>query len=198
MAIEIPDLSMVKKYLKDEKVRKISFLGITVSFAVLYLLIFIVPVFTGFMNMRREIKTLEDEIDMVNNRVKMINNMTLKLQTLQDELDSYSKGLPEQKEITKFLEELSSVAKTAGVKILSITPLDIKDTLDPEAREYYKEMPINVTAQSGYHQLGQFVSDLENGERFISIENLNIQMNKKSPRKHNVELMLKTYVSVYE
>jgi len=57
-------------------------------------------------------------------------------------------------------------------------------------------MPIMITAKSGYHQLGNFISNLENEKRIINIEDLQIKYDASSPRMHNVVIMMKTYVSI--
>jgi len=193
MSAERSDLTRIKEIVKQNKMYVV--LGVTVVVAGIYLFLFIFPAFSKFLTVHREVQNLKDEIELVNGRVKMINNMTEKLEALELELESYSKGLPGQKEIPEFLEELSSVAKVSGVKILSITPSELKEAKSVEAREYYGEMPVFITAESGYHQLGFFINNIESGERFILVEDLNIQHNAESPRKHDVMLTLKTYVS---
>ena len=97
--------------------------------------------------------------------------------------------------LEKFLEELSQVAKASNVKILSITPMETKKTEEGD-NPYYSVMLVKITAKSGYHQLGGFVSSLENGKRFIEIEDIIIKNDEGFPRRHDVEMVLKTYVSV--
>jgi len=161
----------------------------------LYALLVVIPGTRNFLKKKSEVAVLKEQIDSVTDRVNRIESMTEKLDSLNTELEGYSGGLPDQKEIPELLEGLASIAKVSGVKILSITPLDLKESDDRDAKGYYKEMPITITAESGYHQLGQFISNLEEGSRFISIEDLRIQSNEASPRRHDVNLTLKTYVS---
>ena len=92
---------------------------------------------------------------------------------------------------------MSSIAKTSKVKILSITPFALKAVkAEGKEIEYYKQMPILITAKSGYHQLGRFVSNLEKGGRFVTISDLRIQHDPAFPRMQNIRMELKTYVSV--
>lgn len=192
------NLDQIKDLLSDEKTRIQLAFGVTAALALLYLTFAVVPKFFSLAETAREIKQLNANIDLVNSRVKRLDEMTRNLKTLRAEVKGYAKGLPGKKEIPRFLEELSQMAKKSGVKILSITPEEI-ETPEPgktqEGVEYYREMPILVTAKSGYHQLGHFINDLEEGERFVTIKDIRIQTDTKFPRKHNIKIILKTYVA---
>jgi type IV pilus assembly protein PilO len=186
-----------KEFLGEEQNRMYIILGVTVVLAALYLTFIIVPKFGQLSKASRVVNDLNNKIEQLNVRVKRQTAMKDKLDELRKEYDGYSKRLPKEKEIPGFLEGVSSVAKTSKVKILSLTPSDLKPVMtDGKENEYYKEMPILVTANSGYHQLGEFVSDLETGTRFLHIGNLRIQYDSGFPRMHNVRMELSTYVSV--
>ena len=187
----------VRDFFADEKMRMYLILGGTVVIAVLCLVLVIVPRLTMLSRISTEARTLSDNISVTADRVKRIDSLSAKLKALRKELNGYSQGLPDQKEITEFLEDISAIAKTSAVKILSITPYGLETVKKGENKKvYYREMPIMVTAKSGYHQLGIFVNNLENGARFVTIEDLEIRYDKSTPRKHIVEMGLKTYVSV--
>lgn len=189
----------LKEFLNNDQNRSYLVLGITAILAVLYLVFAILPKFTDLSAASRKVNELNYKINLVNNRVKRLDKMIEQLKELRTEVESYSKGLPDEKEIPEFLEELSSIAKVSDVKILSITPLELKVVgQEQKGNGYYREMPIHITAKSGYHQLGAFISKLEQGKRFITIENLRIQNDKESPRRHTIKIVLKTYVSVEE
>ncbi len=191
--------SKLKVLLEDEVSRQKVIVGGALVFAVLYTLFAIVPAFSGFVRTRKEIGVTRDKIDLVNTRLNNIDKMKDNLTVLKKELKSYAKGLPDEKGVSKFLEDLSVIAKYSRVKILSITPYALKTVQTGEkGNVYYREMPIVITANSGYHQLGQFISNLESGERFVTIEEVRIQNNIKYPRMHTIRIVLKTYVSVEE
>lgn len=189
------DIDSIKDFLENEAVRANIARGGAVIAVLLYAMLVVVPGMGKFFKKKSEVEVLERQIDSVTDRVNRIDSMTEKLNSLKTELEGYSGGLPDQKEIPELLEGLASIAKVSGVKILSITPSDLKDSSDSGAKGYYKEMPITITAESGYHQLGRFISNLEEGSRFIAIEDLRIQHNEDFPRRHDVSMTLKTYVS---
>jgi type IV pilus assembly protein PilO len=156
----------------------------------------LVPKFGSLSKASRIVNDLNNKIEQLNVSVKRQTTMNEKLTELRKEYDGYSKRLPKEKEIPAFLEGVSAIAETSRMKILSLTPSGLKAVeSDGKEVEYYREMPILLTAKSGYHQLGQFISNLERGERFINVSNLRIQYDSSHPRMHNIRMELGTYVS---
>jgi hypothetical protein len=42
--------------------------------------------------------------------------------------------------------------------------------------------------------LGNFLTDLENADRFMKLVDINIKANESAPKRHSVELMVATYI----
>jgi len=167
--------------------------------AVLYTLIFIFPMTSKLSDVSAEVMDISEKMNFVNKSiVKMAHRKEL-LEKLTEELNSYAGGLPNEKEISVFLESIAAMARDSGVKIIAITPADLKPlAMDKTDVNYYYELPISIIAKSGYHELGEFIGEIEKGKRFMTIEGLKIQDNKSTPRKHNVRMLLNTYVSAGE
>ena len=113
-----------------------------------------------------------------------------------DKVESYEKKLPAEQEIPVLLENLSNMAKDSNIKIIGIAPAAayFKDDKSVKKSTIYQEIPILITAKSGYHELGRFLASLENADRFMKVVDISIKANKVSPREHDVELMICTYV----
>ena len=187
----------MKEFLRDEQSRQYAVLGSIMVLAFLYLTFAIIPKFYELSKASREVTDLNSAINEVNDCVKRLDQMTEQLRASRREFEGYSRGLPDQREIPEFLERVSSIARTSDVRILSITPSELKIAqAGKKGGGFYREMPIIITAKSGYHQLGSFIGDLEEGERFITIEGLRIQYDSRFPRRHNISMVLKTYVAV--
>lgn len=190
-------IDKAKDFLSEEQNRMYLILGATVVLATVYLTFITVPKFGQLSKASRIVNDLNNKIEQLNVRIKRQTAMKDKLGELRKEYEGYSERLPKKKEIPGFLDGVSSMAKTSKVKLLSITPSDLRPVMtNGKENEYYKKMPILVTAKSGFHQLGRFVSNLETGTRFLHIGNLRIQYDSGFPRMHNVRMELSTYVSV--
>ncbi len=190
-------LDKIKDFLANKAYRTYTIFLSAALIVVLIMSFLIILKFPEFARTSGEINDLNSKIDQLNSRVKKLDVLSKKTQKLRMEVDIYSKGIPAQKDIPQLLEELSIVAKSSGVKILSITPSKLETVkAGKKAKAYYREMPITITAQSGYHQLGSFISSLEEGKRFVTIEQLRIQGDASFLRNHKVKMVLKTYVAM--
>ena len=189
--------SRIKELFYDRVTRTYIALGSLGAVVLLYLTLFIVPICFNLSSISGETRKLNADINLVNTRIKQLDQKTTEIDKLKKELAAYSKGLPNKKEIPEFLEDLSSIAKASKVKILSITPSELKSVeAGGDVSKYYLEMPIDITAKSGYHQLGKFINNLEKGERFVTIKDLRIQYDSRVPRMPNIKITLRTYVSI--
>ncbi|MFH1678510.1 MAG: type 4a pilus biogenesis protein PilO [Candidatus Omnitrophota bacterium] len=70
-----------------------------------------------------------------------------------------------------------------------------KNLRTPLSVEGYSPAIIDLEITAGYHQLGRFLSELENHSTLIAVEELDIRCSDEDPSEHEVELKIKTYVS---
>lgn len=189
------DRDKIKTFFRDEHNRTYVILGSALVVAFIYLAFLIVPTFGDYLRMSRTARDLKDKINLVNSRLERIDQMKAKLELLRKGQSGYATQLPDEKEVPRFLEGLAETAKKADVKILSVTPYELSEKVPEQAGQYYGAMPIVITAKSGYHQLGHFIDELEGGGRFITVEDVKIEYDSNFPRRHNVQMVLKTYVS---
>ncbi|MGD2279419.1 MAG: type 4a pilus biogenesis protein PilO [Candidatus Omnitrophota bacterium] len=192
-----PYIDKAKSLINVEQNKDYIIAGATALIVVLYLTFILVPKFGQLSKASRIVNDLNNKINQLNTMIKRQTQMKDRLVKLREEYAEYSKKLPMEKEIPEFLEGISSIAKKSRVRIVSITPSELRSVESGgKVIPYYKEMPILITAKSGYHQLGKFISDLEGGGRFMTISNLRIQYDTNFPRMHNERIKLLTYVSV--
>jgi Tfp pilus assembly protein PilO len=110
-----------------------------------------------------------------------------------EKIGRYGDLLPTEEGIPTLLESLSEMARSSGMKIVSIEPVEERDNKALRGQAY-QAIPIRMNARAGYHELGKFFSTLENSERFIKIADMRIKTNAASPKKHDVELLVLTYI----
>lgn len=116
----------------------------------------------------------------------------------KEKINKYEKMLPAEQEIPELLEELSGMAKAANVKIVAITPVTASKADTMQKDRVYQEIPILVSARSGYHELGRFLNSFENCDRFMKVVDMEIKANKSALTRHDVELLITTYVLLKE
>lgn len=105
---------------KDKKVIiKISalFIGLIVLFMFLYL-----PQHKKVNKVKKQIEAMQEQIDITKNMLGDLSQLRLVLGQMQQEMVSFKKRLPDQKQISSILSELSNLTKHSKIEVVSIKP----------------------------------------------------------------------------
>jgi len=131
--------------------------------------------------------------------IAVLNKDLALMQQSQDQMKQKTplktKIIISEDEITGLLQGIYNLAHKDNVRIIQIRPLK-----DPQAKEEVmgaqKVMPrvILMDLSCVYHSLGSFISDLENAEQFLAVQDLKIVRSPGDYMRQNVTLNLKTYV----
>ncbi|MDD4202036.1 MAG: type 4a pilus biogenesis protein PilO [Candidatus Omnitrophica bacterium] len=191
-------LLLEKMHLDKDKKETVFILG--GLFVIVCLLYFFLLIFSPFVQsvhlfnetcvMKKEIETLESDIE----RLNVLNS---RIESMKETVELYEEKLPSEYEIPLFLEELSGKAKDTYVKITGISPITIVQKVSEKEKKEgrsYEKIPIQINAESGYHQLGLFLNKMETGDRFVDISSIMIYNSERTPKIENIELTLNAYV----
>ena len=119
-----------------------------------------------------------------------IEEAKVKIEKLKENISYYEKKLPTEKDIPDLLQYLSNIATSTDVTLLEI---EKKQEVRQE-QTLYVTVPFKLILKGGYHNIGSFVSKLENADRFMKIEYLKVEEDKKNPFEHMGEIMVYTYI----
>jgi len=194
MALDLKNINLKNIDLKDTKTQTVILmivLGVIV--AVLYIFYIFLPQVTGDINIIGKTIGMRTDIREAGSLMAEKGTLKKKAQDYNEKIEVYEKKLPAQQEIPSLLEDLSRMARNANITIIGITPVILKGQKEKKV-QVYQEIPILITAKSSYHELGRFLSNLENGDRFIKVVDISIKTNATAPKKHDIELMVYTYV----
>ena len=125
----------------------------------------------------KEIKRLNAEITKQENQiavdqVKAARLATLKVENekLKKRLEELKLQLPEEKEISSLLKQVSDRAIQSGLKIVSWKPEAKKD----HSSGIIYEIPVSVEMSGTFHALGVFYSNLTKLDRIVNISDIKI------------------------
>ena len=179
--------------LKDTK--QMAVIAALIGFVALYLYVnyLLLPQIHSVARSYDKVRKIRGQVKIAERAVSEIEGLKKQVAKYQGKIESYERMLPAEQEIPKLLGDLSEMAKTSGVKIVGITPFQPKQEAQSVER-IYQEKPILINAKSGYHELGKFLADLENADRFMEVVDINIKVNNATPKRHDVELLVLTYV----
>lgn len=89
--------------------------------------------------------------------------------------------LPQKQEIPALLASISDLGSNSGLAILSFKPGAEKQ------QEFYAEIPISISMQGPYHNLGVFLDKVSKMSRIVSVSSLAIS----NPKEDDGEMILK-------
>lgn len=76
--------------------------------------------------------------------------------------------LPNQTEVPGLLEDISALGHANGLKFTLFKPL-------PETQhEFYAKLPIQIAIQGNYHQVAEFVSDVSELDRIVTLDDFTL------------------------
>lgn len=95
--------------------------------------------------------------------------------------------LPKETEIPGLLEDISAAGQGQGLQFNAIKLQKETDN------DFYKTLPIRIEVTGGYHQLGEFISQLANMPRIVTVHNFTINNNSNAANKLKMILTANTY-----
>src|SRR5437762_6151860 len=82
--------------------------------------------------------------------------------------------LPTDRQVAALLRKITLAAEQTGVHFVTFRPGG------PKNEQYYTEMPLQITVNGGYHQIGSFLAELANLRRIITVSNVKLKTNSGS------------------
>ncbi len=143
---------------------------------VVYVLTFIFLWNSMYASKAKELKTVENQYKAQYSKVQNLREYVKDYDRIIREKDSLlalwevtQKYLPQEEKMEEWLSQITGMAITSGVQIISFKPQS------PSQKELYLEYPINLEIRGGFHELGTFISFIANSERIMSVDNLQIE-----------------------
>ncbi len=130
-----------------------------------------------YMPRNKEIKALDSQIGGLEDEISKSQFKASKLQILKDEnaklkarLKELSEQLPEEKEVSGLLRQLSDLGLKSGLTIISWRPEAKKE--NPNG--IYYEIPVRVEMSGSYHNLGVFFSQISRLKRIVNMSDIRL------------------------
>lgn len=175
--------------------KQIFMVGGAVALAIfaLYLNFLIKPPIMNLLNIAAKTRMIDMDLKSAISDIAKIDKFKKEIEKSRGKIDSYEKMLPVEQEIPTLLQHLSKMAISSKIKILGITPVMQKEE-KPDPDRIYQGIPILISAKSGYYELVEFLKKLENSDRFMKVTDISIKSSASAPNKHDVELLVLTYI----
>ena len=109
-------------------------------------------------------------------------------EALRVRLETAKERLPSEREIPGLYRQVSDLAYQTGLAVSLFQPRD------PATRDIYQEVPISISAEAGYHQLGTFVGRIARLSRIVNLIEMKITGISRPTGTLRADLTLATYV----
>lgn len=151
-------------------------------FSIIFTLLLLVPKNKEIKAQMAGISSQEDEIANTEGMASRLGVLKEENAVLKSRLQALSAQLPEEKEVSQLLAQVSDAAMRAGLQIISWRPGPRR--LHPSHIVY--EVPVSITMSGSYHRLGNFFSALTALKRIVNITNISMS----GPRPNGNEALL--------
>lgn len=153
------------------------------------------PQIRWLKSLNPKIKQLKTDIEQTNKDIALIAQLREQYRASNKDMAEIEKRVPLEEDIPVILENISTAANNAMIKISQIIPMkeEKEAILGTQTGKYYR-IPISIEAQGGYHLFGKFLNVLENSEIFMSVNRLEITPSAKDYKRHNINLTINTFI----
>ena len=131
---------------------------------------------------------LATELAQSRSQVAELQRFRRELADLQAKLDMLKAKLPTERETPGLYRAVSEAAQSSGLGVSLFQPRD------PKPKDYVSEIPITITAEGGYHQLGQFFERVAGLERGVKVGEMKLTGLTKNRSALRADLTLATYM----
>ena len=139
-----------------------------------------------------KLKTLTAKIAESEEKIKRLDALIAENKILKERLMELRKQLPQEKEVSVLLKQISELGRKSGLGIILWKPA-LKKT---DSEGLYVEIPVAIEVMTGYHQLGAFFSHISRLQRLVNISDikLNVQKGDRGTRIY-AKFMARTFAS---
>ena len=175
-----------------ERHKKRVVIALMIAVAVLNVVFILFPLGLSLYRNSSQIEMVKTEIHSVRGDQKLEDKLQESLKDMRAKLTKAEERAAVG-DISHYLEVLSKLSQETNFKIITIQPVRKTLTvLEIEERTPvpYQYTQFEITANSGYHSLGKFVSRLENYPVLIKISTIRIDGIPSSPEMHRINLRI--------
>ena len=170
--------------------------------AVVFAVVFVAIVYAGWhfdITAQRETlfsleKKEKDQFEILDIRQKKAANLNAlkeQMKEMQQNFGDMVRQLPNKTEVAGLLIDISQTGLSAGLEFKLFEPKG------EAPKEFYAELPINISVVGDYHQFGEFVSGIASLPRIVTTHDISILPIKGTPVNGVPMLQMKAVAKTY-
>lgn len=160
-------------YEKLEKLTKVQrILIFSLSFIILvgaFVWLQFLPKYNQYKELTAEYEKLENDLRIATIKAAKLARLRKELKEAEEKFKIAGRALPESEEIPSLLASISQSGQDAGLEFHLFQP-------KPDViKDFYAEIPVSLTVQGTYHNVGTFFDKVSNLSRIVNIEGIKIK-----------------------
>ena len=120
-----------------------------------------------------------------------LNALKEQMKEMEQNFGDMVRQLPNKTEVAGLLIDISQTGLGAGLEFKLFEPRG------EAPKEFYAELPINISVVGGYHQFGEFVSGIASLPRIVTTHNITIKPTKSKASDSAPLLEMKAVAKTY-
>lgn len=167
-------------FLREEKTQKFMGIGLTI-FALSFFGFFAInPTLSTIAKLRKEIKDNEFVNSQLEKKITDLNKLKILYSNLQNDLPIVFESLPKKADVPTLIAKIQSLALNNNLKITKIQNFDVEIVKSKKEKDAQYTSAFSITGDGTYEGISQFVSNLTNMQRIISINTLSIKRSQEN------------------
>jgi type IV pilus assembly protein PilO len=150
----------------------------TIIFTALFIFLIFMPKNDKLEALNIKLTKLDKDIASSEAKIMKLDDLIAENKILQARLAKLKEQLPEEKEVSVLLKQISELGLTSGLEIRLWKPQNKKT----EPSGLYVEIPVKVEVLAEYHKLGDFFSHISRLPRLVNISDIKLITDAKSSK----------------
>lgn len=148
----------------------------------------VLPARAEVQRLKEEKTGLEGKLLQARAESRNLAGFEAKARDLEQRLIAAREQLPAEKEMPALYRQISDLATRGGLSVSLFQPKP------PQTSDYYLSVPIQITAEGEYHQLGDFFEKLARLPRIVTLSDFKLAGITRPTGSIQAELNLTTYL----
>jgi type IV pilus assembly protein PilO len=159
-----PLFAKIEKLTRPQRIAAYSAVMVIVLGLSAYFLLW--PKYEDIERFSKELAGVQAELEKAKMNARQLNDWRTQMKKKEAEYATVMRALPEKEEIPSLLAGISQAGKNAGLEFLLFQP-------KPEsAKEFYAEIPVDISISGTYHQVATFFDKVANLPRIVNIRDI--------------------------
>ena len=161
--------------------------------AVVWMQFLFLPQFRTAGRLGRELKTLRSQVDRTKRDLRQISELEKNRALLVSQYPMPVLSIPPEEQLPDLMERIAQAARVSHVRVITLRPKQELAQLRAGVSGYL-EIPLELSATAGYHQIGHFLDLLEQSDTLVGLKEMEIQPGSQDLWNHQVRMVLLAFL----